>query len=160
ASVQRSLAREVRGIVGTARSTPDGALGIGAERPAAHHAAGFDASGRNGARRTALLHPGFERGKPVEARRAGPARTMGHAPDHEEGVEALGTRGALWRNHSVVVFDAALRRNAGIVPSVIMDQLAAPLAEGRQVRVGGVDGVGEALAAQIPPRDPRNVAVE
>ncbi len=41
-----------------------------------------------------------------------------------------------------------------------MDQLAAPPAEGGQVRVSGVDGLRQGLAAHIALSDPGDVAVE
>ena len=83
----------------------------------------------------------------AETVRSGPAAAMSHAGHQEQPVEVLdgprALRSRIWifgekRPYAVVVLDRARRRNRGIAPAVILNQLAAERAERAQVRTGGV----------------------
>src|ERR1700693_1390160 len=142
---------EIGRVVGAPRPLPLRHLRIRTQWTGPLHTAGRVRSlilGRNDLRRShAVLHPLFYRAIDVvlcvavhlaglaEAIRTRPSAAMLHSRHHEQTNELIGLLGAHLRHHALVVLDCVRRRNRGIAPSVINDQLPSAILELLQVRI-------------------------
>src|ERR1700733_2855197 len=155
------LAGEAGGAIDIARSLVDGLFGVGtqgtrrldARRCIASHKTGGDDLIWGDAFLDPLLNGADHvvagivqsRRKVAERCCADAASAMGHSRDHEEAIEILGsTQIALasglshYGLHSLKIIDAVLRRDRGVAPAVILNQLSAECFELCKVRVGRV----------------------
>ena len=141
-----SAAFEIDRIVGVALALVDRDLGIRAERtqPVDHAVDGVRCD--DPVRCDAALHPLLQRRLHVEGVRAWSAAAVRHAWRHEQSVEALdilqrpfpSLTGSEEREDALVVVDAVERRDELVVPSVVLEQLAASLPVRREVGIGRV----------------------
>src|SRR5690348_2822551 len=73
---------------------------------------------------------------------AGTRKTMLHSGDHVEANEIVGVFPAHFGDDALVVVDAVQRRDRGVVPTMIKDELAATVFEMAEVGVGRVESGG------------------
>src|SRR6185437_2030923 len=144
-------AAEARGLARVAGADIGAALRIGAERPLELDALRRDVvevmRGDDLVGRDALLHPALERlqhvviavddlpvGRAVaEGVDAGAAAAMRHARHHEDAIEVMDVAHLLL--DAPIVVEAVLRRDRGVGPAGILDDLAAATLEGAQVGI-------------------------
>ncbi|MFO1425783.1 MAG: hypothetical protein U1F11_02180 [Steroidobacteraceae bacterium] len=105
-------------------------------------------------RRDVAFAPGLERLEVVDRSRAVATAAVAHARDHVEPREAAQRREpALRARRELVVIDGGLRRDDGIAPAVVDDELAAARAELAEVGIRSAEDLRHRT-------EPRRVAIE
>ena len=111
---------------------------IRAEGPRARDLVPLDARRRDGLRRHTPLDPVDQAGHRIEAVGADAAPTVEHSRHQEQAEEVPGV-GPVRRDRLLVVVDRHERGQGRVGPAEIHQELAAPVAECGEVRVGGVE---------------------
>src|SRR6185503_14233470 len=85
----------------------------------------------------------------TEVLRAGTATAMLHSWDHVKTREGVRGGAAHFCDHALIVVHGIERRNRGIVPAVIEDQLASARPEGTKVGIGSVERLSRFLGSSF-----------